>query len=70
MLKHVGNYPKDLEHSMYNIYVPQGKTMEIVWQEHLRFREGKIVGRPRANDRYTVEQLEEQGLIGLYVEEK
>ena len=69
MLKHVGNFPKDWDHVLYNLYIPQNLTMEEAWNSHLEFRKGKIVGRPMANDRYTVEQLEEQGLIGLYVEE-
>lgn len=65
-MKHLGNYPKDLEHATYNIYIPPGSNIQQVWQEHLRFREGKIIGPPKANDRYTSEQLAEQGLIGLY----
>lgn len=68
-MRHVGNFPKDKEHALYNIYIPQGQTLDQVWNAHLRFREGKIVGPPKANDRYTSEQLAEQGLIGLYKDE-
>lgn len=31
-----------------------------------KYRKGKIVGRPQATERYTVEELQAMGLIGIY----
>lgn len=41
--------------------------------EEMGFRRGylfdKIIGKPKASFKYTVEELEDMGMIGVYIEE-
>lgn len=43
---------------------PDGR--ERCWQNHLKWLEGKIVGDPQPSEKYTVEQMKEMGLVGVY----
>lgn len=53
---------------MADIYVIRGidqSQREAVasWREWLK---GKVIGRPQASFKYTVEQLEAMGMVGVY----
>lgn len=42
------------------------QSVEEAWEKLQRFLQGKIVGRPKETDTYTVEELEAIGLVGIY----
>jgi len=41
-------------------------TDEQAWKHHQEWLQGKVIGRPKATDAYSVEQLEEMGMVGVY----
>lgn len=44
-------------------------AMENEWQQHLKWVNQNIIDRPQATDHYTVEQLENMGMVGIYAKE-
>ena len=45
----------------------QGKSaMDREWQRHLDWINKNVIGRPKATKKYTVEELEEMGMVGIY----
>ena len=46
-----------------------GDTLHRQEQEALEYLENKIIGRPKATERYSVEELEAMGLVGVYKED-
>lgn len=40
------------------------------WKRHLDWHSEHIVGRPKATERYTTEQLEVMGMIGIYARDE
>lgn len=40
--------------------------MQMEWQYHLDWINENVIGPPKGTDHYTVEQLEEMGMIGIY----
>mgnify|MGYP006352070807 CR=1 FL=1 len=40
------------------------------WEWHMKWVNENVIGRPHASEYYTVEQLEERGMVGLYKVEK
>jgi hypothetical protein len=69
-MKFLGNFPKDRSHAVYNIYVPPGETLDQAWDKHQEFCKDKVIGEPKGNDRFTSEQLTDQGLVGLYEDQE
>jgi hypothetical protein len=43
---------------------PQGR--EQAWARHLDWLKDKVISDPKATDAYTVEQLKEMGMVGVY----
>lgn len=41
-------------------------AMALEWQRHLDYIKKNVVKRPQATEKYTIEQLEERELIGIY----
>ncbi len=48
----------------------RGQTELSAWQEWNDTKARFIKGRPKSSSKYTVEQLEAKGIIGLYREAK
>ena len=43
------------------------ETQEEAWRNHLEWLKGKVIGDPQATEAYTVAQLKEMGLVGVYM---
>ncbi len=43
------------------------ETQEEAWQRHLNWLKEKVIDRPKATEAYTVEELEEMNLVGVYL---
>jgi len=43
--------------------------LEIYKPENQSWLKGKTIGRPKASDVFTVEEMEKAGYVGIYVEE-
>lgn len=41
-------------------------AMDSEWQHHLNYIKEHVVGPPKGTEKWTVEQLQEQGMIGIY----
>lgn len=41
-------------------------AMDAEWEHHLKWINDNIIDRPKVTEKYTVEQLEEMGMIGIY----
>ena len=39
---------------------------DFEWQNHLEWIAKNQIGRPMATDKYTVEELEKMGMVGIY----
>lgn len=37
------------------------------WQHHLEYIESHIMGRPKATEKYTRQQLADEGMVGIYM---
>ena len=57
--------PKDKNAKMY-VAQMHNETQEEAWKHHTEWLKGKHIGRPHASEVYTVEQLEEMGMVGVY----
>lgn len=51
------------------IYSELGESIDQAWSNHLEWLKDKIILEPKATDTYTVEQLEEMGMVGVYSRE-
>jgi hypothetical protein len=47
-----------------------GQSREAAWQEQKHRLADKIIGPPKATKACTVAELEEMGIVGIYVEER
>lgn len=65
VLRWLSNSPKD--ERLVHRSVEESPDEAIA--RHRRWLEGKVIGKPRSSPYFTVEQLEEMGYIGVYVEE-
>lgn len=43
-----------------------GETQQEAWRWHLEWLRGKVIGEPQETSTYTVEQLKEMGMVGVY----
>ena len=46
-----------------------GRTRAEAWQAQERWLADKILGDPQATDYYSVEQLKQMGMVGVYTNE-
>ena len=49
-----------------NLPTARGDMSDTEWEYHLKYVAEHVVGRPKASKEYTVWQLENWGLVGLY----
>lgn len=63
-MKWLTNASKEV--SEFTVVRVLGESYSDTIQQEFEFRKGKIFGRPKATETYSVEQLEAQGLIGIY----
>jgi len=56
----------------FSFHAIQGgpEACEEEWRQHMDWIKSNLIGRPQASKHYTVEQLEDMGLVGIYAEEK
>ena len=57
--------PKD-ENAKIFVFCDSNETSEEAWQHHLRWLEGKIIGDPKKTEWYTVQQLKDMKMVGVY----
>ena len=57
--------PKDIRNKRY-LTTPPHETPEDALRHHLEWLKDKVIGEPQATETYTVEQLKEMGLVGVY----
>lgn len=58
--------PKDKNAKMY-VARRFDQSQEDAWYWHCKWLEGKVIGDPQATEAYTVAQLKEMGLVGVYM---
>lgn len=58
--------PKDKNARMY-VARRFNETPEEAWRWHRKWLKGKVIGDPQATEAYTVEQLKEMGMVGVYL---
>ena len=63
--KDVEGAKRNLRLSMEDFSTPDGR--ERAWQRHLEWLEDKAIGDPQATPSYTVEELKQMGVVGVYV---
>ena len=68
MLRFLSNThdPKDKNAPMF-VARSSDETQEQAWANHLYWLKGKFIGEPQATEAYTVEQLKEMGMVGVYM---
>jgi len=70
-MRHLDNiYNPDKPDAKQLIKTRSGQTPEEAWAQQERWLSGKTIGRPKATEHYTVEQLEAMGMVGVYVEDE
>ena len=57
--------PKDKHAKMY-VARSTYETTDVAWAHHIEWLKDKIIGEPQATEAYTVEQLKEMGMVGVY----
>ena len=57
--------PKDENAPMY-VVRSFHETQEQAWANHLEWLKDKVIGDPQATEAYTVEQLKEMCMVGVY----
>jgi hypothetical protein len=69
MLRFLSNThdPKDKFARMY-VARRFDETQEEAWHWHLEWLKGKVIGDPQATETYTVAQLKEMGMVGVYAQ--
>lgn len=69
-LKHLTNiFNPRLQDAKYYVGGLPGESLEQTWQRHLEYLKDKIIGRPKATNHYTVEELESFDMVGVYIKE-
>lgn len=47
--------------------VKENEDRNIAWEKYSKWLEDKVIGLPKATEYYTVEQLQKENLVGVYV---
>lgn len=70
-LRHISNIydPTRQDAKVWVAYSPC-ETQDEAWQRIQRFLADKVIGRPKATEKYTVEQLEAENFVGVYAAAK
>lgn len=63
--KDVEGAKRSLKLSLEDFHTPNGR--ELAWQRQLKWLEDKAIGDPQATPSYTVEELKEMGMVGVYI---
>lgn len=67
-LKWLTNGPR--EPSLTNLAKFPQQDAKFALKEELEWRRDKVIGRPKATRKYSVEELEAQDMVGIYMEVK
>ena len=59
--------PKDPSRKIYQHEKGVSTREQILWERE--WLKDKIIGKPQATEAYTVEQLEEMEMVGVYLQE-
>lgn len=46
------------------------KARQVEWQQYLAWINAHIIGPPQATEKYTQQQLEKEGMIGIYTDKE
>lgn len=66
-MKHLSNvYNPEARDAKNHVLRCTGETLEEAWQHHLEWLRGKRIGLPAATEKYTVEQLINMNIVGVY----
>jgi len=63
--------PREPDAKRCHIYshhaVHNGQTaIDFEWEQHMKWINANVIDRPKATKKYTTEQLEKNGLVGIY----
>lgn len=61
-------YNPKLEDAKEHVVTREGETQTQAWQRHQQWLKGKAIGKPQATQKYTVSELEEMDMVGVYSE--
>ena len=66
------NRPDAERHFAYSTHavINGPEAMRLEWEQHLKWINKNVIGRPKATDYYTVKELEEMGMVGIYKKEE
>ena len=59
-------YDPERKDAPMHVVTRNGETQQEAWYWHLEWLRGKVIGDPQATSAYTVEQLKEMGMVGVY----
>lgn len=59
-------YDPNLPDAKSSIATRLHQTRMQAWQEQEQWLDGKVIGKPQSTSRYTVKELEEIGMVGVY----
>lgn len=62
--------PKRSDTKYFFVSISRHETPQQVLNSHLEWLEGKFIADPQATERYTVEELKEQNMVGVYILEE
>jgi len=66
-MKWLSNDYDQKRHNLRKVLITAfGETIESAVERYKRWLAGKIIGEPRATDKYTVEELKKMGMVGVY----
>ncbi len=66
-MKHLTNLcDPSLEDAKTRIIPRPDETEDEAWNRMQKWLKGKVIGKPKATESYTVEQLEKQNIVGIY----
>ncbi len=67
-MKFLGNThdPQDEENAKMYVVRRFGETHDEAWKHHIEWLKGKVIGDPQATEAYTVRQLKDMGMVGVY----
>ncbi len=46
-----------------------GETQDQAWASHIKWLKGKVIGDPMPTETYTVQQLRDQNMVGVYTKQ-
>lgn len=66
-MKHLSNtYDPSRPGAFEYVLCLEGQTRVQAWESHLHWLKGKVIAEPKATESYSVEELKEMGMVGVY----